>query len=63
MNRDFGQLYGLLTDSPSGAKNILKRTVLVVDRDGTITYRWDVPDPPGLPKADDVLEEVRKLSR
>ena len=62
-NREFGELYGILFTNPSGMKGVLRRTVFVIDRDGTITYRWDVPDPPGLPSADEVLQEIRKLAR
>src|SRR5215211_2974916 len=60
-NRDFGRQYGLVITSPSGMKDVLKRAVFVIDRDRTIRYRWDVPEPPALPKADEVLGEVRKL--
>jgi peroxiredoxin len=59
-NREFGQAYGLLNTSPSGMKDILRRTVFVIDPDGTIRYRWDVPDPPRIPTADEILEAVRK---
>ena len=62
-NRRFGKLYDLLFTNPSGMEGVLRRAVFVIDRDGTITYRWDVPTPPGLPSADEVLGEVRKLSR
>jgi peroxiredoxin len=41
-------------------KDILRRTVLVIDPDGTIRHRWDVPDPPRIPTADEILEVVRK---
>lgn len=58
-NRDFGEAYGLLTTSATGLKNILRRAVLVVGKDGKITYRWDVPDPPRLPTADEVLDAMR----
>lgn len=61
-NRDFGNLYGLTTTSSSGLKGVLRRVVLVIDRDGTITYRWDVPDPPQLPNPDDVLPALRTLA-
>ena len=60
-NRDFGRQYGLVATSASGMKDVLKRAVFVIDRDGTISYRWDVPDPPALPKADEVLQAVREL--
>jgi peroxiredoxin len=58
-NRDFGGAYDLLTNSASGMKNIVRRAVLVINPDGKITYRWDVPDPPRLPTADEVLTALR----
>jgi peroxiredoxin len=58
-NRDFGTSYGLLTTSATGLKNILRRAVLVIGQDGKILYRWDVPDPPRLPTADEVLDSMR----
>jgi peroxiredoxin len=58
-NRDFGESYELLTTSATGLKNILRRAVLVVGRDGRVIYRWDVPDPPRLPTANEVLEALR----
>jgi peroxiredoxin len=58
-NRDFGTAYGLLTTSASGMKDILRRAVLVISPEGKLLYRWDVPDPPRLPTADEVLEAMR----
>ena len=54
-NRAFGTAYGLLNTSATGLKDILRRAVFVIDRDGTLKYRWDVPDPPRLPNPDEVL--------
>jgi peroxiredoxin len=54
-NRDFGRTYDILTTTQTGLKDVLRRTVFIVGPDGRITYRWDTPTPPGLPKADDVL--------
>jgi glutaredoxin-dependent peroxiredoxin len=62
-NRDFGRAYDLLTTNAAGFRDLLKRTVFVLDRDGTIAHRWDNPDPPTIPRADDVLAEIRKLAR
>lgn len=59
-NRDFGERYDLLYDSPSGNRRLLRRTVFVIAPDGTITYRWQEPSP-ALPEVDRVLEEVRAL--
>jgi len=58
-NRDFGSTYDLLTTSAAGLRNILRRAVLVIGTDGKIVYRWDVPDPPRLPTADEVLHAMR----
>jgi thiol peroxidase len=61
-NRDFGTAYGLLTTSASGLKDVLRRSVLIIDPDGTIVYRWDVPDPPRLPTADEVVSALRNAA-
>jgi peroxiredoxin len=58
-NRDFGTAYDLLTTSATGMKNLLRRAVLVISPEQKITYRWDVPDPPRLPTADEVLAGMR----
>jgi peroxiredoxin len=58
-NREFGNAYGLLTTSATGMKDILRRAVLAIGPEGKLTYRWDVPDPPRLPTADEVLEALR----
>jgi peroxiredoxin len=58
-NRDFGTAYDLLFTNPSGLKNLLRRSVLVINPNGKIVYRWDVPDPPRLPTADEVLSALR----
>jgi peroxiredoxin len=58
-NRDFGRAYELLTTTASGLKDVLRRAVLVINPDGRVMYRWDVPDPPRLPNADEVLEALR----
>jgi peroxiredoxin len=59
-NRDFGTAFGLLYTSASGMKNVLRRCVLLVSPDGRLAYRWDVPDPPRLPTADEVLVALRE---
>jgi peroxiredoxin len=58
-NRDFGRLYDLLTTSATGLKDIIKRAVLVINPDGKVVYRWDVPDPPRLPTVNEVLDAMR----
>jgi glutaredoxin-dependent peroxiredoxin len=58
-NRSFGTAFGLLNTSAAGMKDILRRAVFVIAPDGKIVYRWDVPDPPRLPTADEVLDALR----
>jgi peroxiredoxin len=60
-NRDFGTAYDLLTTNPAGMKNILRRSVLIINPDGQIVFRWDNPDPPRLPTADEVLAALRNV--
>ena len=36
--------------------------MLVINPDGKIVYRWDVPDPPRLPTADEVLDALRNAA-
>jgi peroxiredoxin len=43
-------------------KNVLRRAVLIVDPDGTIVWRWDVPDPPRLPNSAEILAALRNLA-
>ena len=61
-NRDFGRAYELLYTNPAGMKDVLKRAVLVINPDGRIVYRWDNPDPPRLPTADEVLQALRSAT-
>jgi peroxiredoxin len=58
-NRDFARSYDLLTTSASGMKDVLRRAVVAINPEGKIMYRWDVPDPPRLPNADEVLAALR----
>jgi peroxiredoxin len=58
-NRDFGNAYGLAYTNASGLKDVLRRSVLVINPEGKIVYRWDVPDPPRLPTVDEVLGVLR----
>ena len=58
-NRDFGRAYGLTYTNAAGLRDVLRRSVLVINPDGRIVYRWDVPDPPRLPTVDEVLGALR----
>jgi peroxiredoxin len=58
-NRDFGNAYGLCYTNSSGMRDVLRRCVLIVSSDGKLAYRWDVPEPPRLPSANEVLDALR----
>jgi hypothetical protein len=36
--------------------------VLVINPDSKLVYRWDVPDPPRLPTANEVLDALRQTT-
>jgi peroxiredoxin len=57
-NREFGTRYALLTTTANGLRDVIRRAVLIIDRDGKIVYRWDVPDPPRVPTASEVLDAL-----
>ena len=61
-NRDFGKAYGLSYTNAAGLKDVLRRSVLVINPDGKLVYRWDVPDPPRLPTANEVLDALRQTT-
>jgi glutaredoxin-dependent peroxiredoxin len=60
-NKEFGQAYDLATTNPAGLRGMLRRSVFVIQPDGIIAFRWDNTDPPSLPRADDILAEVRRI--
>jgi len=43
-------------------KDVLRRAVLVINPESKVVYRWDVPDPPRIPTADEVLNGLRGVS-
>ena len=51
-------------DEPLSAfHGMAKRSVFVIDRDGTVRYRWVSDDPLVAPEMEPVLETLRSLSR
>ena len=60
--RDFGIAY--TPDTPfSGFWGMSRRSVFVVDRDGTVRYAWITDDPTIPPDAEEVLRAVEALPR
>lgn len=49
-------------EAPLGSYHgMSKRSVFVIDRDGTVRYRWVTDDPLIAPEMEPVLEALRKL--
>ena len=54
--------YGVRYDVWKGHAGVAKRSVFVLDRDGTVRYRWVTDDALVLPDLDEVVAAVRELS-
>jgi peroxiredoxin len=54
--------YGVRYDVWKGHAGVAKRSVFVLDRDGTVRYRWVTDDALVLPDLDAVVAAVRELS-
>ena len=44
-------------------RGMSRRSVFVVDRDGTIRYKWVTDDPLVPPNVDEVIEALRALGK
>jgi peroxiredoxin len=54
--------YDVVYENLAGMKEVAKRSVFVVDTDGTIVYAWVSEDPGKLPPFEEVRQAVTKLS-
>lgn len=54
--------YDVVHDNLAGMTNVAKRSVFVIDTDGTVVYCWVSDDPGKLPPYDEVDMAVRKLA-
>lgn len=61
-NREAATAYGVLHEEILGLRGVAKRSVFVVDRDGTISYAWVTDNPGVLPPFDEVVSAVRALA-
>lgn len=62
-NRGIIDAYDLAMDfSHIGVRDLAKRSVFVVDGDGTLTYAWVSDDPGREPDYDEVLDAVRQTA-
>jgi len=60
-NREVIRLYGVIHEEILGLKGIAKRSVFILDREGTVKYRWVSEDPAQLPNMEDIKENLQKL--
>lgn len=56
------EAYGVRYDEWKGHKGVAKRSLFLVDRDGTIRWRWWEDDALRLPDFDRLMDEVRALA-
>ncbi len=61
-NKEAARTFGVLHEDLMGLKGVAKRSVFVIDRDGTVQYRWVSDDPGNLPDFDEIKEAVAKLA-
>jgi peroxiredoxin len=60
-NREVVRAYGVQYDVWRGHQGVAKRSVFVIDRDGTIRYRWATDDATVLPDFDEAIRALREL--
>jgi peroxiredoxin len=60
-NREVVRAYGVQYDVWRGHQGVAKRSVFVIDRDGTIRYRWVTDDATVLPDFDEAIRALREL--
>ena len=53
--------YGVRYDVWKGHRGLAKRSVFVIDRGGTVRYRWVTDDAHVLPDLEEVLDALRAL--
>jgi glutaredoxin-dependent peroxiredoxin len=60
-NREVVRAYGVQYDVWRGHQGVAKRSVFVIDRDGTIRYRWVTDDATVLPDFDEAIRALKEL--
>jgi peroxiredoxin len=60
-NREAAREYGVLYEDFYGLKDVAKRAVFVIDRDGRVAYRWVSEDASVEPDYEEVKEAIRGL--
>jgi peroxiredoxin len=50
--------YGVQFEDLAGFRGLAKRSVFVIDQDGTVKYKWVTDDPAVLPDLDEVIAAI-----
>jgi peroxiredoxin len=57
-NKEVIPEYGVQYEDLAGFKGLAKRSVFVIDQDGTVKYTWVTDDPGDLPDLDEVVAAI-----
>jgi peroxiredoxin len=61
-NKETARAYGALYEELGGLRGVAKRSAFVIDRDGTVRYRWVSEDASVLPPFDEIRAVVEELA-
>jgi peroxiredoxin len=50
--------YGVQYEELAGFKGLAKRSVIIIDQDGTVKYKWVTDEPATLPNLDEVIAAI-----
>ena len=57
-NKEVIPVYGVQYEQLGPFKGLAKRSVFVIDQDGTVKYKWVTDDPADLPDLDEVIAAI-----
>lgn len=60
-NREISRAYGVLYEDLMGLKGVAKRSVFVLDKNGTVRYKWVSEDPKALPNFVEIKRVLEAL--
>jgi len=60
-NKDIIESYGVVQEDLNGLKGVAKRSVFVLDSDGTVRYKWVSDDPSILPDQGEIKEVLKAV--
>lgn len=60
-NREVIQKYGIVHEEMFGFKNIGKRAVFIIDKNGIIRYKWVAEDPRNQPNYEEIKKKIKEI--